>query len=192
MKDNRPSIIEDQSPSIAERFNRPYGRQRYCFEVPMSAQELRAKLAGDTRRFYRLSARKTFTGELTPQGFELMWGRGFRRNSLAPVAYGTITSLGNGCAVEIEFNFRKYTRISYIAMLLLIAWLASSLVLQHLSDGTDMGHGLLPVILVAALVILIPGNIFAISMGKKDVQKILNYFQEIPGSVEKTKSMLID
>jgi len=190
---DRPSIIEDQSLSIAERFKTPYGRQRYCFELPMPAQELRAKLDGDTNRFsYFALGRKTFIGSFTPQGFELMWGRGFRRNSLAPVAYGTITSLGDSCAVAIDFNFHKSTRISFIAVLIMTIWFTSSICLQHWSDGSDMSQGLVPIVLVITAVIFLAGNFVGMSMGKKDMQKILNYFREIPGSVESSKSMLTD
>jgi len=193
VQDNRPSIIEDQSPSIAERFNRPYGRTRYRFDLPISAQQLREQLKRDTSAIAGIPfMQKPFKGRIEENTFEITWGRNNTRNSVAPAAQGKIIDKGEHCAVEFHFNLDIKTRATFIFIsITLLFVLCNTFIFSASSITPNNKMGLLVVCVVTPLAILI-GSLVGIKMGKNDIQKILGYFRAIPGSVESTPTLLIE
>lgn len=135
---------------------------------------------------------KPFRGKIEENTFEIAWGRNNTRNSVAPTAQGKIIAKGEHCAVEFDFNVDMKTRATFIFIsIMLLFVLLNAFIFSASSITLGNKMGLLVVCVVTPLAILI-GSFVGIKMGKNDVQKILDYFRAIPGSVESTPALLIE
>lgn len=190
---NRPSIVKDESPSIAERFNRPYGRKRYRFDLAISADQLKDQLKRDTSALAGIPfMQKPFKGKVEESCFQIAWGRNNTRNSMAPVAVGKIIPNGEACAVEFEFEVEILTRASFIFIfIILFVVLLNAFIFSapSVTVKNQIELGILGVVTPVAVVI---GCFVGIRMGQNDIAKILKYFRDLPGSKESSPVLLIE
>ncbi|MBK9617849.1 MAG: hypothetical protein IPO31_01525 [Candidatus Obscuribacter sp.] len=193
LTDYQPKIIQDDKPSIAERLGKPYGRKRYRFDLPISAQQLKEQLKRDTSAIAGIPfMQKPFRGKIEEDTFEIAWGRNNTRNSVAPIAQGKIIAKGEHCAAEFDFDVDMKTRATFIFISILLLFVLSNAFIFSASSITLSNKmGLLIVCVVTPLAILI-GSFVGIKMGQNDIQKILDYFRAIPGSAESNPARLIE
>jgi hypothetical protein len=165
-----------------KKFNllQPYGDSHYRVDVKMPGPELLTKLREDTASIFNaLSNRACFCGSIKDNTFSLGYHKVNTSNSFAPVIVGRIVDSGNSCSVEFTFQFPLSAKIGMFFLLF-------EAIIFPLIFGIAVAIEKMP-LLPALPAILLPAIAYiatkiSLKTGEKDKERILEYFQQLPGA----------